>query len=175
MFGEDSEMPLIFMLYYNTILNYGLEAFVKDCLDVGIDGLIIPDLPLEEQEELASYMSSEELLLIQLIAPTSIKRLPLLLEKAKGFIYCISTLGVTGQKGNFHRDLYDFLETLRSQTNLPLMLGFGISEPEDLKPFEPVVDGAVVGSEFIKRLHASPEDTKDLIQWCQNFKEKLNA
>lgn len=171
---EESEIPLIFMLYYNTVLNYGLEAFVNQCVEVGVDGLIIPDLPLEEQEELTQFLVSDDLLFIQLVAPTSLKRLPQLLKKAKGFIYCVSSLGVTGQTGNFHTTLNEFLKTLKEQTELPLMLGFGISEPEDIKAFDTALDGVVVGSAFIKHLIKNPEDTTDVLNWCSRFKKGLN-
>lgn len=99
---EGSELPIVFMMYYNTILHYGVEAFVKKCNEVGVDGLIIPDLPLEEQEEIAKYLNQDETtILIQLVSPVSGDRIPKILDGAKGFVYCVSSMGVTGQGSRF--------------------------------------------------------------------------
>jgi tryptophan synthase alpha chain len=170
---KDTEVPLILMLYYNTVLYYGVEKFIKACVQVGVDGLIIPDLPLEEQDEILEHLDTDDLILIQLIAPTSLKRLPELLAKAKGFIYCISSLGVTGQKDGFHSTLKDFLTTLRGQTDLPLMLGFGISQPEDMNPFKDNLDGVIVGSAFLKKLMNDPEDIEGVVKWAGDFKKAI--
>ena len=94
------------MMYYNTILHYGVEAFVKKCNEVGVDGLIIPDLPLEEQEEIAKYLNQDETtILIQLVSPVSGDRIPKILDGAKGFVYCVSSMGVTGQGADFHKEV----------------------------------------------------------------------
>ncbi|MDD6306074.1 MAG: tryptophan synthase subunit alpha, partial [Clostridiales bacterium] len=95
---EGLELPIIFMMYYNTVLHYGVEEFVKKCNEVGVDGLIIPDLPFEEQNEIKSYLNkSEATILIQLVSPVSGERIPMILENARGFVYCVSSMGVTGQ------------------------------------------------------------------------------
>lgn len=170
---KETEIPLILMLYSNTVINYGMEKFVNDCIKVGVDGIIIPDLPFEEQNQLSRLITTDDLILIQLVAPTSIKRLPKLLNEAKGFIYCVSSLGVTGQNHDFHGHLLDFLQEVKSNTTLPVMLGFGITKPEDVRSFSNIIDGAIVGSAFIKQLMKT-DDTNKVIKWCKNFKEGIN-
>ena len=103
---EGVNVPIIFMLYYNTILHYGVEAFVKKCNEAGVDGLIVPDLPFEEQEELMTALgASEDTILIQLVSPVSGARIPKILAGARGFVYCVSSMGVTGQGAEFHKEV----------------------------------------------------------------------
>ena len=98
------QIPIVFMMYYNTVLHYGVEKFVKECNACGVDGLIIPDLPLEEQEELQTQLQKEDgTILIQLVSPVSKDRVPKILKNARGFVYCVSSMGVTGQEATFHR------------------------------------------------------------------------
>ncbi|TCT17087.1 tryptophan synthase alpha chain [Natranaerovirga pectinivora] len=170
---EECDVPIILMLYYNTVLHYGLEKFVNDCIEAGVDGLIIPDLPLEEQYELEAFLKTDELINIQLVAPTSLKRLPYILDQAKGFLYCVSSLGVTGQENAFHNGLSEFLTTLKSHTELPLMLGFGITKPEDVKPLNNVIDGVIVGSAFINEIMKNESNIENAIHWVRNFKDNL--
>ncbi|TCK98221.1 tryptophan synthase alpha chain [Natranaerovirga hydrolytica] len=171
---KECDVPIILMLYYNTVLHYGLDHFVEDCIKVGVDGLIIPDLPLEEQDELTALLTTDALINIQLVAPTSLKRLPKILEQSKGFLYCISSLGVTGQEHAFHGQLGEFLTTLKSKTDMPLMLGFGITKPEDINPIENTIDGVIVGSAFINEIKKNEKDISKAIEWCQSFKKALN-
>ncbi len=104
---DGCELPIVFMMYYNTVLHYGLEAFAEKCAKVGVDGLIIPDLPLEEQQPLKDALAKQNAtILIQLVAPVSGKRIPEILKDAKGFVYCVSSMGVTGQGANFHKEVY---------------------------------------------------------------------
>jgi len=105
--SEGVELPIIFMMYYNTVLYFGLEKFVEECVESGVDGLIIPDLPLEEQGELRQFLTKENApILIELVSPVSADRVPKILENARGFVYCVSGMGVTGQSGNFHREIF---------------------------------------------------------------------
>lgn len=124
---EGCEQPLVFMMYYNTVLYYGVEAFVAKCAEVGVDGLIIPDLPFEEQEELKGALKRVEdaPILIQLVSPVSKQRIPMLLENARGFVYCVSAMGVTGQSATFHRDVLEYLKSVKAVSPVPVMMGFG--------------------------------------------------
>ncbi len=174
--GEGAKVPIIFMLYYNTIFHHGLERFVGDCIQCGVDGLIIPDLPLEEQGELQKALSQEDApLLIQLVSPVSAGRIPQILKGARGFVYCVSGMGVTGQSGNFHHEILSYLSDVKAQSEIPVMMGFGIRSANDVAPMKDMIDGAIVGSHFIRLMeqsHYAPEAAK---AYCSTFKSELNA
>ena len=131
---KDCEVPIVFMMYYNTILYYGVEAFAKKCAETGVDGLIIPDLPKEEQFELAEALEHTENapILIQLVAPVSADRIPMILENARGYVYCVSSMGVTGQAAHFHKNVRNYLESVKAVSKIPVMMGFGIRTAEDV-------------------------------------------
>ncbi|GAA0177465.1 tryptophan synthase subunit alpha [Clostridium sediminicola] len=152
---ENTDMPLVFMAYYNSILTYGVNKFINKCINVGIDGLIIPDLPLEEQEEVEGLLERDKLILIQLVAPTSKDRLKKITENKKGFIYCVSSLGVTGMNDSFYKEIDEYLNTVKEVTDLPIAVGFGIKTKEDVQRMKPFVDGVIVGSAIVKLVHES--------------------
>ncbi len=174
---EKCEVPIVFMLYYNTVLHYGIEQFAKECNRVGVDGVIVPDLPFEEQEELNTALKNagDNCLLIQLIAPVSKDRIPMLVENTRGFVYCTSLMGVTGQEAEFHKDVRAYLESVRAVSKVPMMLGFGIRTPEDIKPYIDIIDGAIVGSHFIKILEKSGYDENKAAEYIREFKTGMNS
>lgn len=149
---ETTEVPLIFLVYINTIIVYGKEKFIRGCVECGIDGLIIPDLPLEEQEELREILSETELALIPLVAPTSKDRVGKITAGCKGFVYCVSSLGVTGRSSDFHADILNYLQDVRSKTTLPIAVGFGISTKEDIERLKDYVDGVIVASVVVRKI-----------------------
>lgn len=172
---KDCKIPIIFMMYFNTIHFYGLEAFVEKCIEVGVDGLIIPDLPFEEQEQLTKYMNDENApILIQLVSPVSGNRIQKILKHARGFVYCVSSMGVTGQAGTFHKDVIHYLEEVKAESKVPVMMGFGIREANDIAPMKDIIDGAIVGSHFIQVMEEGSYDTVVITQYCKTFKEELN-
>lgn len=172
---EGMELPVIFMMYYNTVLHYGLEAFVKKCNETGVDGLIIPDLPFEEQEELSRYLEeSDATILIQLVSPVSGKRIPMILENARGFVYCVSSMGVTGQGADFHKEVISYLNNVKKVSEIPVMMGFGIRTPEDVRPMKDVIDGAIVGSHFITLMKENGYSADVAKEYCSTFKKELN-
>lgn len=172
---EGLHVPVVFMLYYNTILHYGVPEFVETCRDAGVDGLIIPDLPFEEQEEIMRYLSaSEETILVQLVSPVSKERIPRILKNARGFVYCVSSMGVTGQNATFHKEVKSYLNKVKSETELPLMMGFGIRTPEDVKPVADCIDGAIVGTYFIRLMEKNSYSPKAAEEYCREFKRELN-
>lgn len=174
--SEGVELPIIFMMYYNTILHYGVEAFVKECIDCGVDGLIIPDLPLEEQDEIRGFLSMENApILIQLVSPVSADRVPKILEGARGFVYCVSGMGVTGQSGNFHREIINYLSSVKAVSHIPVMMGFGIRTAADVAPMKNIIDGAIVGSHFINLMEENQYSTETAKEYCRTFKQELNA
>ena len=174
--AEGIEQPILFMMYYNTVVNYGLEEFVNKCNEVGVDGLIIPDLPYEEQECLRSFLNrNDKTILIQLVSPVSKDRIETILNGAKGFVYCVSAMGVTGQEATFHREVINYLTSVKEQSKIPVMMGFGIRTAADVKPMKDIIDGAIVGSHFINLMREnnfSPEAAKEYVT---TFKNELNA
>lgn len=173
---QDCEIPLVFMMYYNTVLHYGVDKFVEKCKTVGVDGLVIPDLPYEEQGELQASIDKTEgaPILIQLVAPVSKQRIPMLLEKAKGFVYCVSSMGVTGQKADFHKDVVKYLEEVKSISKVPVMMGFGVREAKDVEPFKNIIDGTIVGSHFINLMEENNYDPLVAGEYVSTFKKELN-
>ena len=172
---DGCELPIVFMMYYNTVLHYGLEAFAEKCAKVGVDGLIIPDLPLEEQQPLKDALAKQNAtILIQLVAPVSGKRIPEILKDAKGFVYCVSSMGVTGQGASFHKEVISYLKSVKEQAQIPVMMGFGISTAEDVKPMKDTIDGAIVGSHFIRLMEENDYSTKVAAEYCSTFKKELN-
>ena len=178
---EGVTIPIIFMMYYNTILHYGVEAFVKKCNEAGVDGLIVPDLPFEEQEELQNALdesnakAEQETILIQLVSPVSKNRVPMILENARGFVYCVSSMGVTGQEASFHREVMSYLANVKEISKIPVMMGFGIRTAEDVAPMKDVIDGAIVGTHFINLMREHAFSPEAAAEYCSTFKRELNA
>ena len=173
---EGVEIPIVFMMYYNTVLHYGLEKFVKECGSCGVDGLIIPDLPLEEQEEIKEFLDREDkTILIELASPVSKDRIPKILENARGFVYCVSSMGVTGQEASFHREVMNYLADVKKQSKIPVMMGFGIRTAEDVRPMKDIIDGAIVGSHFITLMREHNFDPQTAADYCSTFKKELNV
>jgi tryptophan synthase alpha chain len=148
---EKISAPLVFMTYYNPVLNYGLEAFCRACLKAGINGLIVPDLPPEEGLELESATRQENLDLIYLLAPTSTdERITAVAARSQGFIYLVSLAGVTGARTTLSPELEGFVKRVRAKTTLPLCVGFGISKPEHATRAAALADGVIIGSKLIE-------------------------
>ena len=147
------EIPLVFMTYYNPVLKFGLEEFCLKCAETGIDGLIIPDLPPDEGEELEQPARKHELDLIYLLAPTSNeKRIDLVVNKSSGFIYLVSLTGVTGSRDKLPNDLESFVDRVKEKTQTPLCVGFGVSTPEQAQRIGKIADGVIVGSRIIQSI-----------------------
>lgn len=168
------ELPLVFMLYYNTVCFYGLPEFVDRCRRAGVDGLIIPDLPMEEQEDLRMLLEGQdETILIQLVSPVSGARVPHILKDARGFIYCVSSMGVTGQSGSFHREILNYLADVKEKSPIPVMMGFGITKATDIAPMKDCIDGAIVGSHFIKLMREHDFAPEAAAAYCSSFKREM--
>lgn len=147
---EKVSVPLVFLTYINPIYTYGKERFFKRCVECGIDGITVPDLPYEEKEELSQESSRYEVNLISLIAPTSNERIRMIASHAEGFIYCVSSLGVTGVRTDIQTDITSMISMVREVTDTPCAIGFGISTPDQAKKFAALSDGAIVGSAIVK-------------------------
>lgn len=173
--NEGLQMPLVFMMYYNTITNYGIEAFVKECNRVGVDGLIVPDLPFEEQEDLANELAKNDTtILVQLVSPVSKDRIPMILENAKGFVYCVSSMGVTGQAADFHKEVINYLTYVKENSKIPVMMGFGIRTAADVKPMADIIDGAIVGTHFINLMRENDFKAEAAKEYVTTFKKEIN-
>ena len=147
---RDVKTPLVFMTYANVVFSYGAERFFTACRDIGIDGLILPDLPYEEKEEFLPLCHQYGVDLISMIAPTSENRIAMIAKEAEGFLYLVSSLGVTGVRSEIKTDLASIAEVVRQNTDIPCAIGFGISTPEQAKKMADLSDGAIVGSAIVK-------------------------
>ena len=174
---EGCQVPLVFMMYFNTVTYYGMEAFVDKCIEVGVDGLIIPDLPYEEQKQLQDVIDARENapILVELVTPVSGNRIPMLLEKARGFVYCVSSMGVTGQAADFHRNVLDYLEQVKQVSKVPVMMGFGIRTAADVIPMKHTIDGCIVGSHFINLMEENNYSVEAAKEYVRTFKAEMNA
>lgn len=169
-----NDVPLLFMTYYNPVLRYGLERFVQDCAQSGVDGLIVPDLPPDEAADLKAQCDGAGVDLIFLVAPTSTDdRLKRVAEMASGFIYCVSLVGVTGARTELSEGIDEMLARVRQYTDLPLVVGFGISTPEHVARVSQHADGAVVASALINLMESLPED--EVILGVSEFVRDLKA
>lgn len=155
---QESQIALVLLVYFNNIFVYGFESFLNNCREKGVDGLIIPDLPLEEREELLAMTRHYNIDLIPLVAPTSKDRIRSIVKGASGFVYCVSSVGVTGKRNNFQEDLAGFLDEVKKHTRLPLGLGFGISTPEAVIELRDLADGLIVGSALVEEIEKGLAD-----------------
>ena len=145
-----TDIPLLFMTYANPVYSYGKERFMSKCRECGIDGVIIPDVPFEEKQEFEQECKNNNICLISLIAPTSGERAEKIACEAAGFIYCVSSLGVTGVRNNISTDIGGLIKKARSVSSVPCAVGFGISSPEQAREMAAISDGVIIGSAIVK-------------------------
>lgn len=149
---RDIKVPLVFMTYANVVFGYGAEKFISTCAAIGIDGLILPDLPFEEKDEFLPICKRHGVDLISMIAPTSENRIAMIAREAEGFLYIVSSLGVTGTRSKIVTDLAPIIKVVRENTDIPCAIGFGISTPEQAREMSCLADGVIIGSAIIKFL-----------------------
>lgn len=147
---ENTRIPLAFMTYINPIFTYGKDRFMAACKEVGIDAVIIPDLPFEEKDEINESCEKYDVELVSLIAPTSHERVTKIAKEAKGFVYCVSSLGVTGVRSEIRTDIGEMVKLVREANDIPVAVGFGICTPEQAAKMASVSDGAIIGSAIVK-------------------------
>ena len=166
------KIPMVFMTYANVVFSYGAEDFISACKDIEIDGLILPDLPFEEKDEFLPICRKYDIDLISLIAPTSENRIAMIAKEAEGFIYIVSSLGVTGTRSEIKTDLESIVKTVRQNTNIPCAIGFGISTPEQAGKISEISDGVIVGSAIVKLIEKygknSPEHIGKYVREMKN-------
>ena len=160
---KDVKIPLVFMTYANVVFSYGAERFISTCAQTGIDGIILPDIPFEEKDEFLPGCRKYDVALISLIAPTSENRIGMIAKEAEGFIYLVSSLGVTGVRSEIKTDLSSIVSVIRENTDIPVAVGFGISTPQQAHDMAALSDGAIVGSAVVKLLERYGKDAPEYI------------
>lgn len=171
---KDVKIPFVFMTYANVVFSYGADTFISACAELGIDGLILPDLPYEEKNEFLPTCRKYGVDLISMIAPTSADRIAMIAKEAEGFLYIVSSLGVTGTRSEIKTDLASIVEVVRRNTKTPCAIGFGISTPEQAHKMAAIADGAIVGSAIIKLLERYGKDAPDKIgAYVKSMKDAL--
>ena len=172
---EKSDIPLVFLTYINPVFFYGYERFFKRCAELGIDGIISPDLPYEEKAEIADIANDNGVDVISLIAPTSKERIQMIANDASGFIYVVSSLGVTGMRAEIKTDLNAILSDIREVTDLPLAVGFGINTPQQARDIGKIADGVIVGSAIVKIIEEYGENAAEpLKEYVLSMKKACN-
>lgn len=168
-------IPLVLMGYYNPMLAYGLQKFVREAIDAGVDGLIIPDLPAEESGDLLEAIAGMPVSLIPMLAPTSPpERMEMIASRAQGFIYLVSVTGVTGERKSISEGLGDLIRHVREHTPLPVCVGFGISTPAQARDVGEMADGVIVGTACVRTIGESASPVERAKQFALDFREALS-
>ena len=172
---KDVSVPLVFMTYANVVFSYGAEKFISACQRTGIDGLILPDIPYEERGEFAPLCERYGVDLISMIAPTSENRVAMIAREARGFIYLVSSLGVTGVRQEITTDVGAIVRVIRENTRLPVAVGFGISTPEQARKMASLSDGAIVGSAIVRLIERYKQDAPRYVgEYVRSMTAALN-
>ena len=171
---RDVTVPMVFMTYANVVYSYGAEKFISICREIGIDGLILPDIPFEEKDEFAPICKKYGVDLVSLIAPTSENRIAMIAREAEGFVYIVSSLGVTGVRSEITTDVGALAALVKANTSTPCAIGFGISTPEQAKAMASKADGAIVGSAIIKIIAQYGRDAAEHVgEYVRSMKDAL--
>ncbi|MBQ8640093.1 MAG: tryptophan synthase subunit alpha [Lachnospiraceae bacterium] len=171
---RDVKVPMVFMTYANVVFSYGAERFISTCQSIEIDGLILPDLPFEEKEEFLPLCHKYGVDLISLIAPTSENRIAMIAKEAEGFLYIVSSLGVTGARSEIKTDLPSIVQVVRQHTDIPCAIGFGISTPEQARKMADISDGVIVGSAIVKLMEKHGTDAPEHVgAYVKSMKDAL--
>lgn len=173
---KDVTVPMVFMTYANVVFSYGAEQFISTCSEIQMDGLILPDLPFEEKDEFLPICRQYGVDLISLIAPTSENRIAMIAKESEGFLYIVSSLGVTGMRSEIKTDLAAIVKVVRENTDTPCAIGFGISTPEQAKKMAALSDGAIVGSAIIKLLEQYGKEAPPYIgAYVKSMKDSIRS
>lgn len=171
---EKVRVPMVFLTYLNPIFTYGKERFMERCRECGIQGVIVPDMPFEEKGELREVCAKYGIEIISLIAPTSHERITAIAKEAEGYIYCVSSLGVTGMRKEISTDIQGMVDKVRQVTKVPCAVGFGISTPEQAQQMAAVSDGVIVGSRIVKIVEEYGEKAVPYVkEYVGNMKKAL--
>lgn len=163
-------IPMVFMTYANVVFSYGSERFISTCKEIGIDGLILPDIPYEEKDEFDGICKQYDVDLISLITPTSHERISMIANDASGFVYCVSSLGVTGTRTKITTDIGAMVDLVKKTKDIPCAVGFGISTPEQAKQMAEKSDGVIVGSAIVK---LCAQYGKDCVPYVRDYVKSM--
>ena len=173
---RDVTLPMVFMTYANVFYSYGIERFCDRCVETGIDGMILPDVPFEEKEEFAPACRARGLSFISLIAPTSAHRVAMIAQEAEGFLYIVSSMGVTGVRNEITTDIGGMVKLVRQNASIPCAVGFGISTPAQAKKMAGLSDGAIVGSAIVRLIAEHGKNSPQYVyEYVKSMKEGMRA
>ncbi|MCM1539494.1 MAG: tryptophan synthase subunit alpha [bacterium] len=173
---QKTQIPIVFLTYLNPVFHYGYDAFLARCKEIGVDGIICPDLPFEEKKELSDVASTYDVDIISLIAPTSEERIQMIAREATGYIYLISSKGVTGVRSQITTDIKKMYQSVREVTDVPCAVGFGISTPEQAADMAAKSDGAIVGSAIVKLIAQYKEAAgAQVYEYVKKMKDALRG
>ena len=173
---RDVSIPMVFMTYVNVVYSYGAERFISTCKRIGIDGLILPDLPFEEKDEFQPLCRQYGVDLISFIAPTSADRIARIAKEAEGFIYIVSSLGVTGVRSEITTDISQLVSVIRENTDIPCAVGFGISTPEQAARMAQHADGVIVGSAIVRQIAELGKESSGAVgEFTAKMKDALKS
>lgn len=171
---KHTDIPIVFLTYLNPVFHYGYDAFFKRCNSVGVDGIIIPDLPFEEQSEVEDVARIYDVDVVPLISPTSKERITKISKDATGFIYIVSSMGVTGVRNEIKTDISSLVQSVKAVTDTPTAVGFGIHTPQQAKEYGEISDGVIVGSAIVKLIEEHKENADSYIyQYVKGMKDSL--
>ena len=172
---QKTDIPMVFMTYANVVFSYGSERFISTCKEIGIDGLILPDIPYEEKEEFDPICKQYGLDLVSLIAPTSHERISMIAKEANGFVYCVSSLGVTGTRTEITTNVGEMIELVKKAKDIPCAIGFGISTPDQAKKMAASADGVIVGSAIVKIIAKyGREAAQPVFEYVKSMKDAIS-
>ncbi|WP_413627491.1 tryptophan synthase subunit alpha [Fructilactobacillus vespulae] len=171
---KQSDVPLVFLTYANLVFKTGYDEFCKRCAELSVGGMIVPDLPYEEQAELIPSIEKYQLDLIQLITPTSKQRIEKIANRASGFIYLVSSMGVTGTRDEFKADLQRLVSQIKQFTDVPVAIGFGVHTPEQAHEFSQIADGIIVGSAIVDIISKYKNSANELSSYANDMKAAIN-
>ena len=171
---KSSNIPLVFLTYINPVFHYGYEKFFAKCEQLGVDGIIVPDMPYEEKGELAPVAAKYGVDVISLIAPTSHDRIKMIAKEATGYVYAVSSMGVTGVRQNIETDLESIVNAIKQVTDVPVAIGFGISTPQQAQKMASISDGAIVGSAIVKIIEKyGSQAEEEVYNYTRSMKEAV--
>lgn len=169
-------VPMAFMTYANPVYTYGPDSFLSHCADIGVDALIVPDLPFEEKEEFLPLCKKHGVTLISMVTPASAARVRMIAKEAEGFLYCVSSMGVTGVRTKITGDVGSMVREAKAVSDIPCAIGFGISTPEQAKEMAQYADGVIVGSAIVKlAAQYGPDCVKPIGEYVRQMKNALEA
>lgn len=169
-----TQVPIVFLTYLNPVFNYGYDKFFARCKKAGVDGIIIPDMPFEEKGELAEEAKKNGVDIISLIAPTSADRIQMIAKEAQGYVYVVSSLGVTGMRSEIKTDLKSIIDLVKQATDVPAAVGFGINTPEQAAEISKISDGVIVGSAIVKIIEKYGENAaNEVYNYVKEMKDTV--